>query len=403
LGGAVTHFHIASAEEIKAGRVTDVYFRNTLEVLRAEKANPHVVGEVMAKSLPGGRAWGVLAGVEEVARLLEGLDVRVASLPEGTLFRAFEPVLTIEGRYQAFGILETAMLGLLCQASGIASRAAAFRIAAGPRTLLSFGARRMHPALAPMIERAAYVGGCDGVSATVGAELLGIAPTGTMPHALILVLGDTVEATRAFDRTIDPAVPRVALIDTFNDEKFEALRVAEALGDRLAAVRLDTPGSRRGDMRRILEEVRWELDLRGYAHVKLIVSGGLDEAQVMELRLACDGFGVGTAISSAATIDFAFDLVEIDGRPIAKRGKQSGAKVVEECPACLSRRVVPRAAAGGRCVCGGDYVELSVPLLEHGRLARPLPTPQSIRESVLQQLEALGLWGRAEPPGPVAR
>ena len=392
----MARFHIASTEEIKAGRVTDVYFQNTLEVLRAEKANPHVVGEVMAKTLPNGQAWGVLAGIEEVAHLFEGLDIRVSSLPEGTLFRTFEPVLTIEGPYQAFGVYETAMLGLLCQASGIASRAAAFRIAAGTRTLLSFGARRMHPALAPMIERAAYLGGCDGVSATVGAELLGIRATGTMPHALILVLGDTVEAVRAFDRTIDPAVPRVALIDTFNDEKFEALRVAEALGERLSAVRLDTPASRRGNMRRILEEVRWELDLRGYRHVRLIVSGGLDEAQVAELRPVCDGFGVGTAISNAPTIDFAFDLVEIEGRPIAKRGKESGAKVVEVCPACVSRRVVPRGAVGRRCACGGQYVELSVPLVEHGRLARPLPSPQSIRESVLEQLEALGLWARSE-------
>ena len=402
MGGAVARFHVASIEEIKAGRVTDVYFQNTLKVLQAEKVNPHVVGEVVAKSLPVGWGWGVLAGVEEVAHLFEGLDIQVSSLPEGTLFRSYEPVLTVEGPYQSFGVYETAMLGLLCQASGVASRAAGFRIAAGTRTLLSFGARRMHPVLAPMIERAAYLGGCDGVSATVGAELLGIRATGTMPHALILVIGDTVEATRAFDRTIDPAVPRVALIDTFNDEKLEALRVAEALGDRLSAVRLDTPASRRGNMRRILEEVRWELDLRGYRHVRLIVSGGLDEAQVAELRPVCDGFGVGTAISNAPTIDFSFDLVEIEGRPIAKRGKESGAKVVEVCPACMGRRVVPRAAAGRRCGCGGDYVELTVPLLEHGRLARPLPAPQSIRESVLEQLEALGLWARAESPGEAA-
>lgn len=74
--------------------------------------------------------------------------------------------------------------------SGGSRRHAYTRIAAGPRTLLGFGARRMHPAPAPVIERAACLGGCDGASATVGAERLGTAPTGTMPRALTLAIGD---------------------------------------------------------------------------------------------------------------------------------------------------------------------------------------------------------------------
>ena len=42
----------------------------------------------------------------------------------------------------------------------------------------------MHPAVAPMIERAAYIGGCDGVSTLLAAELMGIAPTGTISLSL---------------------------------------------------------------------------------------------------------------------------------------------------------------------------------------------------------------------------
>ncbi len=388
-GQRAAPFHLAGQEDIKSGRVTDVYFQRTMEILRAEGIDRHVVGELFTKGLPDNWEWAVLAGVDEVAHLLEGLAVEVSCLPEGTIFRPYEPVLSIAGRYQEFGVFETAFLGLLCQASGIATKAARCRVAAGSRPVLSFGARRMHPGLAPMIERAAYIGGCDGVSAIVSADLLGIEASGTMPHALILVIGDTVAATLAFDRVIDPDVPRIALIDTFNDEKFEALRVAEALGDRLAGVRLDTPGSRRGNMRRILEEVRWELNLRGYEHVKLYVSGLLDEAQIAELNPACDGYGVGTAISAGPVVDLSFDLVEIDGRPLAKRGKMSGAKLLQICPACLSRRVVPRGTAERACPCGGEYVDLSVPLLRHGRLARPLPTPQAIRQFVLEQLDAL--------------
>lgn len=98
-----------------------------------------------------------------------------------------------------------------------------------------------------------------------------------MPHALILLMGDTVVATKAFDEVIHPKVRRVSLIDTFNDEKIEAIRVAEALGKKLSGIRLDTPSSRRGDFQKIIEEIRWELDLRGFGHVKIYVSGGMDE------------------------------------------------------------------------------------------------------------------------------
>jgi len=96
------------------------------------------------------------------------------------------------------------------------------------------------------MEYAAIVGGCTGCSSIVGARLAGIEPTGTMPHALIIVIGDTVKATLAFDKHMPAGVPRISLVDTFKDEAEESLRVAEALGKRLDGVRLDTPGERGG-------------------------------------------------------------------------------------------------------------------------------------------------------------
>ena len=193
-------------------------------------------------------------------------------------------MLLIEGIYAEWAKYETALLGFLCQASGIATKAARCKRAAGPRQVISFGARRMHPALAPMIERNAFVGGCDGVAVTKSAELIDADPTGTIPHALVLLFGDTVEALRAFHEVVDAKVRRVALIDTLQDEKFEAIRVAEALGKDLYAVRLDTPSSRRGDFFQIIEEVRWELDLRGFDHVKILASGGIDEYEILKLN-----------------------------------------------------------------------------------------------------------------------
>ena len=384
-------FHLASQEEIKTGQVTDVYFNRTVQILRARGVRTRVKAEVYLKSLPGDWAWGILAGIEEAAHLLEGLPVDVTAMDEGTRFGPYQPVLTVEGVYVDWAEYETALLGLLCQASGIATKAARCKKVAGERQVISFGARRMHPGLAPMIERNAFVGGCDGVAVTKSAELIDADPMGTIPHALVLMIGDTVEALRAFHQVVDIKVRRVALIDTLQDEKFEAIRVAEALGRDLYAVRLDTPSSRRGDFYRILEEVRWELDYRGFSHVKIIASGGIDEYQMPRLNTLVDAYGVGTAIASAPVLNFGLDIMEIVGRPMAKRGKMSGAKAVYRCRTCDTTVVVPAGQAPDRCPCGGERDNLLRPLVRDGRLVRDLPPPRTIRDHVLDQLRRTSL------------
>jgi nicotinate phosphoribosyltransferase len=242
-----------------------------------------------------------------------------------------------------------------------------------------------------MIERNAFIGGCDGVAVTKSAELIDADPMGTIPHALVLMIGDTVEALRAFHEVIDSKVRRVALIDTLQDEKFEAIRVAESLGKELYAVRLDTPSSRRGDFFRIVQEVRWELDLRGFEHVKIIVSGGIDESEIVRLNPIVDAYGVGTSIANAPVLNFALDIMEIEGRPFAKRGKWSGAKDVYRCRACQSTVVVPAGRPPAPCACGGAWEPLLRPLLEGGRIVRDPPPPRTIREYVLDQLAAVPL------------
>jgi nicotinate phosphoribosyltransferase len=256
----------------------------------------------------------------------------------------------------------------------------------------------MHPTLAPMIERNAFIGGCDGVAVTKAAELIDADPMGTIPHALVLMIGDTVEALRAFHEVVDAKVRRVALVDTLQDEKFEAIRVAEALGPDLYAVRLDTPSSRRGDFFRILQEVRWELDLRGFAHVKIIASGGIDEYEILRLNPLADAYGVGTSIANAPVLNFALDIMEIEGRPFAKRGKWSGAKEVYRCRgACRATVVVPAARRPEPCACGGAWEPLLKPLVQGGRVVRDLPPPRMIREHVLEQVAALPLDTLARP------
>jgi nicotinate phosphoribosyltransferase len=382
--------HTADFEDIKSGRVTDLYFQRAVEVLRAEGLDRQVTAEVTSSSFPDGWAWAVLAGIEEAAGLLRELPVDADAMPEGTIIRPGQPVLRLSGMYTDFAVYETPLLGFICQASGIATKAARCKLAAGERTVLSFGARRMHPALAPMVERNAFIGGCDGFAVVEAERLTGVPASGTMPHALILCVGNMADALRLFDRVMDPGVPRIALIDTYGDEKFAALEAAEALGERLYGVRLDTPGSRRGDFRRILEEVRWELDLRGYQQVRLVASGGLDERQILELNAFADAYGVGTAISSAPVVNFAMDIIEVEGTPASKRGKMSGVKDVLRCDECHQDFVVPQ---GGwpEHECPGELRPLLLPLTRRGELARELPNATAIRGFVLQQVKQMGL------------
>jgi len=390
-------FHIASERDIKAGEVSDVYFARTVQILRAKGINKRVKAEIRMKSFPQPDwSFGILAGIEEAAALLEGHAVDVWAMDEGTMFAPYEPVMMLEGPYLDWAELETALLGFLCQASGIATKAARCKRAAGERQVISFGARRMHPALAPMIERNAFIGGCDGVAVTKAAELIDADPMGTIPHALVLMFGDTVEALRAFHEVVDPKVRRVALIDTLQDEKFEAIRVAEALGKDLYAVRLDTPSSRRGDFFRILDEVRWELDFRGFEHVKILASGGIDEYEILKLNSLVDGYGVGTSIANAPVLSFALDIMEIEGKPMAKRGKRSGAKQVWRLPGMVQNQVLPAHRPPPLGADGRPAEALLKPLIARGRLVRDLPPPRTIREYVLEQMARIDIGASRE-------
>ncbi len=377
---------IACEESIKNGKVSDIYFRRALEIIKDKGLDKKVKAEVAVKSLPKDRDWAVFCGLEEVVELLENKSVSVRAIPEGTIFKENEPVLEIEGMYSEFAVFETAILGFLSQESGVATKAARIKKVSKDKPVLSFGARRMHPAIAPAIERAAYIGGCDGFSTVVAGDVLDIKPSGTMPHSLILLAQDTLKAAKYFDEIIDSDVPRIVLIDTFGDEKFEAIRVAEELGKRLGGIRVDTPSSRRGDMRKILEEMRWELNLRGYEHVQLFVSGGLNEDSISDIVDVADGFGVGTSVSSATTIDFSMDIVEIESIPIAKKGKISGSKSFLRCPKCFASEIVPYTASLRQCICGNTMEDLLEYVIKNGKRINNTLNVKEIRNRCLREL-----------------
>lgn len=370
-------FNSATDEEILNAEVADSYFHRTMRVLRARGLDDTQVHAEVAYKTSNPDDWFVVAGLDEVAHLLEGVEVEARAVPEGTICRSQEPVLTLSGPYGAFAEHETALLGFLCQASGVATGAARCRLAAGEKPVISFGARRMHPSITPMVERAAYLGGCDMVAVDLAVGRLGIPATGTTPHALALILGSTAEAARAFDEVMDPEVPRTIIIDTYDDEKFGALLAARAIPDSIYAVRMDTPGNRRGDFRDLMREVRWELDRNGFEHVKIFASGGIDVEYILHLNPVCDAYGVGGAIAAAPMIDYSLDIVEVGGVDRSKRGKRGGRKLLLELQDG-SRKVIPASAAVPE-----GASEMLQPLQD---LYSPPPNVGTLRERVLDQL-----------------
>ena len=316
------------SHKIVSGDSADIYFARAERILEREGLDPIVVMEVFA------RRDAVLCGIDEAKSLLATVlaevdpdETIVEALDDGDQIVSKEVVLRITGRYRAFGLYETAILGMLSQSTGWATAAREVVQAAAPEPVISFGARHVHPDIVDVLDYAAIVGGSVGASTPAGARLAGLAPTGTMPHSLVLIIGDTVEAALAFDREMEPDVPRIVLVDTFNDEAEEALRVADALGERLYGIRLDTPSERGRVTADLVKEVRARLDQAGHRHVKIVVSGGLTPERIRYFKEAgaqVDSFAVGSYISGATPIDFTGDLKEIDGRPIAKRGRIPG-------------------------------------------------------------------------------
>jgi nicotinate phosphoribosyltransferase len=310
-----------------AGPASDIYFQRAHDTLARAGVDAVVAVDFFSSGA------GVLCGVAEAIRLLDSVlqpqhGDEAWAAKEGAPMDDTETVLRVRAPYSRFGVFETALLGMMSSCSGWATAAHEIVEVANGKPVISFGARHVHPLIGPVMEYAAVVGGCAGCATPLGAQLAGLkGPSGTMPHAMILVFGDTVTAARAFDAHMPEDVLRIVLVDTFKDEAEESLRVAEALGKRLRGVRLDTPKERGHVTIELVKEVRARLDLAGHQHVGIYVSGGLDAPRIRAFEAASapvDSYGVGMAISSAPPIAFTADIKEIQGKPISKRGRIPG-------------------------------------------------------------------------------
>lgn len=312
--------HSANHNEILSGKTTDVYFIRTMEILTHLGLQDKIV---TAEIFP--RKPGIIAGVEEAINIIKDKDIKIWAIDEGESFQPMDTVIRIKGPYSQFGIFETVLLGSLASASGWATAAYQCRQACGDKPFICFGSRHVHPAVAPVMERAALIGGADNASCILGAKLIGKEPVGTVPHAAFIIAGDTVEVAKAYDQISAEDHNRIVLVDTFKDEAEETLRVARALKQRLNGIRLDTPSERGGVTPGLIKEIRARLDQEGFNSVKIFVSGGLSPERIQLLSQAgADAFGVGSYISAASPIDMTMDLKEVEGKAIAKRGRIPG-------------------------------------------------------------------------------
>jgi len=316
------------ARSVLTGYTADNELHRALTILRNEGINHEVVVEFTVER------EGVFCGIDEVTTLLDRVLPETArevwALDEGVSVAKGEVGLRIRAPYASFGLFETAILGTLASCTGWATAASECVDAADGVPVIAYGARHVHPEVVGIMEYSAVVGRCASGSSVVGQQLHGLTPSGTMPHSLVLLMGDTVRSIKAFDKHMPPEVPRVALVDTFKDEADEAIEVAKALRERLRGIRLDTPKERGGVTPELVHEVKSRLEQGGHSQVDIYVSGGITPDRIrefVEAQAPVSGFAVGYYIAAARPNSFTADIKEIEGRAVAKRGRIPGLAV----------------------------------------------------------------------------
>ncbi|MDP6102242.1 MAG: nicotinate phosphoribosyltransferase [Dehalococcoidia bacterium] len=310
---------------VMVGDSADVSFHRGTTILRNEGINPVVVMEFSPTE------GGVFCGIKEVKALLGKVlpesNREVWALEEGTKVSPGEVALRITAPYGSFGLYETALCGTLSHSTGWATASKECVVAAAGIPVISTGARYVHPGVAGIMDYAAMIGGCVSCSTSLGAKLAGTTPTGTISPNIALIMGDTVRAMQAFDRHIPQEVSRVAPVNIMKDETEESIGLAKALRQRLRGVILDESQTQDGIHPHTVKEVRARMDLAGYSHVEIFVRGELNGERIREFieeGAPVSVFEVGRYISSAVPYEFNADIREIDGKPIARRGRIPG-------------------------------------------------------------------------------
>ena len=373
--------------------------------------------EVFARRLPDGRRYGVVAGT---GRLLEAItrfrfgdaelerltgvlggpvldwlaDYRftgdVDGYPEGELFFPGSPILSVRGTFADAVVLETLALSVLNHDCAVAAAAARMVTAAAGRPLIEMGSRRTHEEAAVASARATYLAGFTATSNLEAGRRYGIPTAGTAAHAYVLLHDDELAAFRGQVGCLGKET--TLLVDTYDIRQGIENAIAAA-GPELGAVRIDS-----GDLGVLAQQARDQLDGLGATGTRIVLSGDLDEYAIAALRAEpVDAYGVGTSVvtgSGAPTAGLVYKLVEVDGRPVAKRStskeSRGGAK-------SAVRRYKPTGTAVEEVVhlrsappeLGPHDRVVPVPLLRDGKPVDDLPSLEQSREHLRAALVAV--------------
>jgi nicotinate phosphoribosyltransferase len=422
-----------SASSASTALLTDMYELTMVAAALADgTAERQCVFELFARRLPDGRRYGVVAGTGRVLDTLRDFrfgDAELASLqgvldertlkwladyrftgdvdgyPEGELYFPGSPVLTVTGTFADAVVLETVLLSILNHDSAIASAAARMVTAAGNRSLIEMGSRRTHEEAAVASARAAYLAGFGATSNLEAGRRYGVPTAGTAAHAWVLLHDDELSAFRSQVETL--GANTTLLVDTY-DIRQGIERAIEAAGPELGAIRIDS-----GDLGVLARQAREQLDALGATDTKIVLSGDLDEYAIASLRAEpVDSYGVGTSLvtgSGAPTAGMVYKLVEVDGRPVAKRssskesrgGRKSALRRFKPTGTAVEEVVHPVTVGPER---GPHDRVLTIPMVREGAAVPDLPDLEEGRERLRAALVSVPWEGlklsRGEPAIP---
>jgi nicotinate phosphoribosyltransferase len=407
--------------------LTDQYELTMLaSALHAGSAFRRCTFEVFARRL-GGHRYGIVAGIPRLldavarfrfgddqlaflARLLDQHTLNwlasylfrgdIDGYPEGELYFPGSPVLAVTGSFAEAVVLETLVLSVLNHDCAVATAAARMVGAAGDRPLLEMGSRRTHEEAAVTAARAAYLAGFTATSNLAAGQRYGIPTTGTAAHAFILLHDSEADAFAAQVAAL--GTDTTLLVDTYDITRGIATAI-EVAGPRLRAIRIDS-----GDLGELARQAREQLDGLDAPDVQIVVSGELDEYSIAALRAEpVDSYGVGTSVvtgSGVPTAGMVYKLVEVDGRPVAKR---SASKTSPGGAKSALRRYKPSGTADEEVIfprgrepeLGEHDRVLPVPLVREGQPVGSPPTLQQGRERVQAALASVPADGLRLSPG----
>lgn len=331
--------------KIREGYYSAVYFNRTRQILLEDKNFKQVTMQIFQK-----KDDTTICGVDAISELFRETvgyyesgdwidkhsDISLFSLGDGDSAQSLETVTHIKGTYAYFANLESVYLGILARLSKIATNTKNAVKAARGKPVLFFADRFDYFLNQELDGYAAKVGGVSGVATPAQAHFWDKEPSGTIPHALIAANdGSTVNAAKAFEKNF-PNTPLIVLVDFENDCVKTSLEVAKYFKEKLWGIRLDTSeymvdkslsqnGNKlKGVNGELVKNVRNGLNAEGYEKVKIVVSGGFDSEKIEKFekdKIPVDIYGVGSSLLRG-NIDFTADIVEVEGKKIAKEGRE---------------------------------------------------------------------------------